>query len=77
MLIAGASVYEKSILVFRGERNFQNVLAYRNCKACGHSVQIIGMLAHDCDFRNDGVAGPFDAKDFGKFLQILRRCFSY
>lgn len=48
-----------------------NQHAYRNSEAGGHSIEVIGMLAHGHDLRYDGVVGPLNTKHLGEFLQVL------
>jgi hypothetical protein len=45
--------------------------AYRNREASRHSVQVVRVVAHVRDLRDDGPVGPLDAEDLGKLLQVL------
>lgn len=51
--------------------------AYRDGKACGHSVEVIRVFAHDDDLRYDGVACPPNPEDFSQLLQVFGSCFPY
>lgn len=55
------------------QRRLEKNIAYRNSEAGGHSVKVVGVLAHSHDFGNDGFVGPLDAKHLGELLKILSR----
>ena len=46
--------------------------AYRNSEAGRHSVKVVGVFGHGGDLGHDCGAGPFDSKDFGELLEVLR-----
>lgn len=51
-------------------------VAYRDRKACRHSVEIVGMLSHGHHFGNDRLACPLHTKYFCELFQVLRGSFS-
>lgn len=48
-------------------------MAYRDSKACCHPIKVVRVIAHSHHLGNDCFAGPLDAKDLGKFLQVTGR----
>lgn len=71
-LIAGASVWQRNQLV-PGWRQDET---HRDGETGSHSVEVIRMLTHSHDLRDDRFAGPLDTEYFRKLLQILRCSFS-
>ena len=57
-------------------RSVSEAGTYRNSKASGHPVQVIGVLAHRRHVRNDRLLGPLDPENLSKFLEIESRSFS-
>lgn len=49
-----------------------HIKTYRNGKAGGHSVKVVGVLAHSHDLRDDGLASPLHPEDLRKLLQVVR-----
>ncbi len=49
---------------------------YRDSKTSGHAVQVIRMLAHRHDFRDNGLICPLDSENLCQFLQVLGGSFS-
>lgn len=73
MSIAGARVCPALVVVLGTIRSG----TYGDGEASGHSIEIVWMLTHGRDFRNDRFASPFDAEDHGQLLKVLSGRFSY
>lgn len=49
---------------------------YRNGKARGHPVKVVGVVAHSHNLGDDSLTGPLDTKDLSKFLQVVSSRFT-
>ncbi len=61
-LMAGASVCNAGIS--DAPKSEGACRAYRNCKTSSHSVEVVRVFPHGCDFRNNCIACPLDPKNF-------------
>src|SRR5277367_1370273 len=64
-VITGARVCPVLVLVSHDGKE-----TYRDCKAGGHPVEIVRVLSHRHDFRNDSVVRPLYTKHLCKFFQV-------
>jgi len=49
---------------------------YRNGKARGHPVKVVGVVAHSHNLRDDSLTGPLNTKDLSKLLQVVSSRFT-
>lgn len=49
---------------------------YRNGKARGHPVKVVGVVAHSHNLGDDSLTGPLNTKDLSKLLQVVSSRFT-